>query len=1071
MIQAVYKNRCPRCGGDINSFNLEQGLFCNECMKTERKEWNLENCENLLNYEKYCIAQKKLNEFNEYFKNKTGNELSSIQKMWAKRYFLDNSFALLAPTGIGKTTFGLLLCAFVNNSYIVFPTKLLVKQASEKYKEWGVDFTAYTGKKKEKEKIESGSYSILITTTQFLYKNRNLINKTFDLIFVDDVDSVLKSGKKIVDILTLLGFDGDTIEKTYNLIKNKKYSEIKSVSKKGNLIVSSATANPKSKRVLLFKYLLGFEVSRPNFNLRNIEDLYDNKYSWEHSIYCIKKLGEGGLLFLPGNESKEHLYEYVKFLKSKGISAYTYEEFETHLDEFKNGKCFFVGFASYKNPLARGIDLPGYIRYTLFVGVPKLEINIKANNFRMFYFLMLSLLPYLAKNVSSLNIAELQNDLKILKKYLFTVNLNEKAEKKITEILKKFKKIINDNSDLIKNSKEIGFDGEKFIIADVTGYIQASGRSSRFYKGHLTKGLSVVLIDDEKAFYSLNKKLKWFGGIDFKNINESDIEKILYEIDRSRKIGYKTEFKTTFVVVESPTKAKTISSFFGNPSKRIIEGITVYEVLLENRVLLISASIGHDFDLVKDEGIWGVKNMVPVFHVIENKDKILKSLNLNASEADEVYVATDPDREGEKIAFDLMLNTKPYNKNVKRIEFHEITKHAFNKAIENPRNLNLNLVKSQLFRRITDRWVGFKISLYLQNILHFPHLSAGRVQTPVLKWICNRTYALKEKIYIVRISFDGINIDFDFEDKNGAEEFYSSLKERIYIKKLSSKKEPLFTKPFNTPDLLKAAYEKYGFTPQLTMKLAQELFEYGFITYHRTDSYGISETGKKIARNYIVEKFSKKYYKERNFKSEGAHEAIRSTSSMETEELKMYVFEKGMNLTNKHFLLYDLIFRRFIASFMKETVVLSEKFSVFSKEVEYITDIVEEGFNLVYPVKTYHIKEGEVKIDKKLFQKSRFSPYTYAEIIEEMRQKGIGRPSTYAITIQKLLDRKYIFDKNGYIFATRLGFRVIKEILQSNYKEYVSETFTAELEKIMDQIEDGKIEYEKELKKIFSLLF
>ncbi|WP_456479007.1 reverse gyrase [Nautilia sp.] len=1071
MLEIIYKNRCPRCGGDISSLNLDKGMFCDECLKTQNRLWNMQNCENLLNYEKYCLAEKKLGEFNKFFKNKTGYELNSIQKMWAKRFFLDSSFALLAPTGIGKTIFGLLLCAFVNSSYIIFPTKLLVNQACEKFKEWGIDFTAYTGKKNEKESIKSGSYNILITTTQFLYKNKNLINKTFNLVFVDDVDSILKSGKKINDVLMLLGFDEDTIEKTYELIKNKKYSQIKPISKKGNLIVSSATANPKSKRVLLFKYLLGFEVSRPGFNLRNIEDLYDNEYSWEKSVKWIRILGSGGLLFLPGNETKETLYDYVNYLKSKGINAYSYEEFGDHIEEFKRGECFFVGFASYKNPLARGIELPEYIRYTLFVGVPKLEFNLKEENFRMFYFLMLSLLPYLVKNSETLNINEIQKDLKFLKGYLYVPFINEKTEVKINGILEKFRKIIDDYSELIKKSKEISFDGEKFIIADVTGYIQASGRSSRFYKGHLTKGLSLVLVDSQKAFYSLSKKLKLFGGIELKNINETNINKILYEIDESRKTEYKTKFKTTFVIVESPTKAKTISSFFGNPSKRIIDGVTVYEVLLENRVLVVCASVGHDFDLVKDEGFWGVRDLIPIFKIIENKDKILKSLNLNANEVEEVYVATDPDREGEKIAFDLILNNKPYNKNIKRIEFHEITKYAFEKSIENPRLTDLNLVKAQLLRRITDRWVGFKISSYLQNILHSPHLSAGRVQTPVLKWICERTSKLEEKVYVIRISFDNINIDFDFEDKNRADKFFSSIGEKIIVKKISSKKEALFEKPFNTPDLLKAAYEKYGFSPQVTMQLAQDLFERGFITYHRTDSYRISDVGKKIAKSYILEKFSKEYYKNRNFKSTGAHEAIRSTTSMDSDDLKSFVLEKGINLTNGHFRLYDLIFRKFIASFMKEAVVLVEKFSVLSKEAEYITEIIENGFNLIYPVKVYNIKEGEKAVTKKIFKKSKFTPYTYAEIIEEMRQKEIGRPSTYAITIEKLLERKYITDKNGYVFATKLGFRVIKEIFQSGYKEFVSEKFTAELEKIMDEIEEGKIDYEKELKKIFSLLF
>ncbi|ACM92181.1 reverse gyrase [Nautilia profundicola AmH] len=1072
MLHIIYKNECPRCGGDISSVNLNKGMFCDECMKSKKKEWNLENCENLLNYEKYCIADKKVNEFNEFFKFKCGNELNSIQKMWAKRFFLDNSFALLASTGIGKTTFGLLLSAFVKNSYILFPTKLLVAQAAEKYKKWGIEFVAYMGKKSEKELIEKGEYDILITTTQFLYKNRSLIKRNFELIFVDDVDSILKSGKKIADILTLLGIDKNSIEKTYELIKNQKYSEIKSVSKKGNLIVSSATANPKSKKILLFKYLLGFEVSRPNFNLRNIEDLYDENYSWDHSVKWINELGRGGLLFLPGNETKDTLYEYIDFLNTKNIKAYSYEDFEKHLEEFKEGKCFFVGFASYKNPLARGIDLPEYIKYTLFVGVPKIEFNLKDENFRAFYFIMLSLLPYLVKNnLSQKEVSEIQNDLNYLKKYIYLSKINVNTQQKIADILIRFKNTVKKYEDIIKTAENISFDGEKFIIADVTGYIQASGRSSRFYKGHLTKGLSLLLVDNKKAFYSLKKKLKWFGEIEFKNVEDVDIKKVLTEIEKSRTENVKTEFKTSFVIVESPTKAKTISSFFGNPSKRIINNVAVYEVLSQDRVLIIAASIGHDFDLVKDEGVWGVKDLIPIFHVLENKDKILQTLNINANEVEEVYAATDPDREGEKIAFDLTMINKPYNMNIKRIEFHEITKQAFEEALSIPREIDLNLVKSQLFRRITDRWVGFKISLYLQRLLNNTHLSAGRVQTPVLKWICERTGLLKEKIYVVIIRFNNVSIDFEFDTKQEANEFFNSLKESVYIKKLSSNTEVMFEKPFNTPDLLKEASNKLRFSPQKTMQLAQELFEKGFITYHRTDSYRISDTGKAIAKTYILENFSKDYLKFRNFESKGAHEAIRATTSMDADELRSYMLERNILLSEEHLRLYDLIFRKFIASQMKEAKVLKEKFLILLKEKSFITEIVENGYNLIYPINIYIISEGENKIVKELRQKPKAAPYTYAEVIEEMRSKGIGRPSTYAIIIEKLLKRKYITDKNGYLFATKLGFRIIKEVYKSDFKDFVSEEFTAELENIMDKIEEGKTEYEKELKKLFSLLF
>ena len=1070
MLPAIYKNRCPNCGGDISSSRLSKGLFCKKCMEENENKCEIE----LKNYEKFCIADEKLSLFNAFFKEKTGSELSSIQKMWAKRFFLGNSFALLAPTGIGKTTFGLLLSAFVKNSYILFPTKLLVMQAVERFKKWGVEVLAYKGKKEEKEKILKGEGEIIITTTQFLYKNIDNIKREFELVFIDDVDSILKSGKKIDTVLKLLGFSEEEIQKALEYINNKEYDKIKNISKKkkGELIVSSATANPRSKRVYLFRFLLGFEISRPNLTLREVIDSYDEEYSWEKSVEWIKKLGKGGLLFLPGNETKERLNEYIGFLNSKAIKAYSYEEFNEHIEEFKKGDCYFVGFASYRNPLARGIDLPEAIRYTLFVGVPKMEFSLKTDDYRSMYFIAISLYPFFAKKLDFKALLEYQHNINFMKKYVFFATLHPKVEEKLQKIKEYIFDLINFYGDEIKNSPEISFDGEKIITADITGYIQASGRSSRFYKGHLTKGLGLVLVDSQKAFFSLQKKLKWFTQSEFVNIKELDIDEVLKEIDKSRNESKKVDIKTTFVVVESPTKAKTISSFFGNPSRRVIDDVIVYEILMEERNLIITASIGHDFDLDENEGKWGVvEKYIPVFKVLENKDKIINALNLESFEVDEVFIATDPDREGEKIAFDLTLNNKPYNLNIKRAEFHEITKYAFEEAINNPRDIDTNLVGAQFVRRIADRWIGFLISQIIQKMLKNPHLSAGRVQTPVLKWIAKRTEGLKEKIFVVSVRINDLRVEFEFENEEEAKKFYDNIPDKINLTLISSKEEQLFEKPFNTSELLKEAALKLKFPPQQTMTLAQELFESGFITYHRTDSHRISPLGISIAKDYIFENFGEDYFKGRSFEEAGAHEAIRATTSMDTEELKSFCMVKGLNLNYRHFKLYDLIFRKFIASQMKEAVVKKDTFNILGKEIEVITKILKDGFNLIYPIKIYNLSEGIYETVKNLYKKSKISPYTYAEVIEEMKNKGIGRPSTYAITIEKLIERKYIVEKNGFLFATHLGFKVLKIIENLKYKDFVEEEFTAKLENIMDEIESGIRDYKKELIWLFSLLF
>ncbi len=1069
MLPAIYKNRCPNCGGDISSENLEKGFFCEKCQSLGKKK---DFCDNLDNYKNFCIAEKKLQEFNSFFKEKIGYELSSLQKMWAKRFFLDSSFALLAPTGIWKSTFGLLLAGFVKNAYILLPTKLLVQQAQEKLQNWWINALAYTWKKSQKEQIASWNYDILITTTQFYYKNADLINKKFSLVFVDDVDSILKSWRKI-DLIFKLIFPENILQQALEYFQAKDWENLKklSVYKMWNLLVSSATATPRTKKILLFKFLLGFEVAKPNLGLRNIEDTFDEKFSYENALNWLRKLGKWGLIFLPADKKLEGVKDFIKFLAKNWVKAYSYEEFFQHLEEFKQGKCYFVGLSTYKNPLARGIDLPEHIRYTLFVWVPKMIFSVKEFTPKTAYFVLLSVFPYLVKekNFDIIEEKKWQNNLYYLKNYAFLPNPNEKISQKLEQITQEVKSLLEKYADLIKNSPEISFDGENFIIADIVGYLQASGRASRFYKGHLTKGLSLVLVDNKKAFYNLNKKLRWFTQSEFKPIENLDLEKILEEIDKTRQSEYKSQFKTSFVVVESPTKAKTISSFFWTPIKRIIDDVAVYEVLTEDRLLVLAASVGHDFDLVENEGFFGVlKKYIPIFRVLENKDKILQALNLESAEVEEVLLATDPDREWEKISFDLYLNNKIFAKNISRIEFHEITKKAFENALANPRNVDLNLVSSQFVRRIADRWVGFIISHYLQNLLNNPKLSAWRVQTPVLKWICQRTEKLHEKIYVVSIQLKNWpKIEFEFEDKAQAEEFVANLPEKIQVKKHLEATQKLKFPPYTTSELLKDASSKLKFSPQITMQLAQELFENGFITYHRTDSTRLSPVGLSLAKEYILEKFDENYYSPWVSKEEGAHEAIRPTALMDAQELQSFCFLRNIQLTNKHFKLYDLIFKRFIQSCLVPAIVKEEEFEILGKNFKFLTEIVEHGIDLVRALDLVKISEGEYDFESQIFKKSKYTPYTYAEIIELMKERWIWRPSTYAITIEKLLERKYVIEKNGYLFARKLGFRVIKELENSAYKKFVQEEFTANLEKIMDEVEAGKVDYKVVLEKLY----
>ncbi len=1148
MIPVIYKKMCPNCGGDITSERLIKGLVCKNCLPEEVPEEELCDFIGYGRFTRICELWQEVKDFNSFFESILKNPLWSVQETWAIRFFLGVSHALLAPTGIGKTTFGLVLSKYLVEkkgkvTYLIFPTQMLVNQAYDRLISFGVkpeDIVAYSSKharskKKQeelKERIKNQEFKILLTTSMFLYKNIDIIPKgIYSLVFVDDVDSILKSAKNIDKVLMLLGFTEEDIEETMRFLKfkakifskaqpeekelevyNNWQKKIEKISekRKGVLIVSSATSNPKSRRVLLFRELLGFEVGRPSLTFRNIEDVYEKipvEKIWDESVDRIKKLGKGGLVFLSSSETRETLEKYIEFLKSKGIDAIHYEEFWDRIDDFKNGKApVAVGFASYRNPLARGVDLPDVIRYALFIGVPKLVFNISIEErFTHLYYFLLIITPFLARKklVDFSTVMKLYQDINFLKVYAFW-DVNKLDESKLNRMREIQKSVISllENREIfeaIKNSPEVTLKEEngQFILvtADVTGYIQASGRTSRLYPGGLTKGLAYLLADDEKALFSLQKKVRWFSDdIVLKPAEEVNLDEILKQIDKDREKvkrilrgeiipEERVSFKTTLVIVESPNKARTIANFFGKPLRRRLKKVDAYEIGIGDRFLTIVASKGHVYDLNKEEYYYGVlkKNgvFVPIFEPIEDehqsKQDIIESIRELDLEVKEIFIATDPDTEGEKIAYDLFLNSRPYNRDIKRAEFHEVTKWAFLDAINNPRNFDENLVKAQLVRRIADRWIGFTISQYVQRKLHKHWLSAGRVQTPVLEWIINRTDEAKQKIAVVRVTIDSIPVEFEFEDRKEAKKFYNAL-EFVIVEEEKKEEEKLFEKPFSTDAMLREAAAKLRFSPQKTMQLAQDLFEAGLITYHRTDSIRVSPAGVAVAKEYIIDNFGEEYLHIRTFQTAGgAHECIRPTRPIDAEDLRSMIYTMNLSgITREHIRLYDLIFRQFIASQMKETTVEKTTYKVkaFDKETEVslITKIVEDGFNLILPIKTESLATGKHDVsDKKKFSlRPKVPYYTYATVIQEMKEKGIGRPSTYAVTIEKLLERHYIIERNGFLFPTKLG-RTVLELIKhrEDFYRFVNENFTRELEELMDKVENNQADYEEILKNLF----
>ena len=1091
------------------------GLPCSKCLPLTQEIDKLPYGE----FKKKLEVEAEVEKWIRHFKRIYSFSPWALQKAWAKRIFYGRSFGLLAPTGIGKTTFGISMATYLSKngkkSYIILPTKLLVQQVYERILATGVDkdaivaFLEGSDKNILKERVSKGEFSIVISTSMFFYKNYQLFKNRFDFIFVDDVDSFLKTARNVDKVLLIMGFSESEIARAMFLIKNldklpedkieKIRARLKESSKKCKsiLVISSATSQPKSKRIKLFRELLGFDVGKPSFYLRNLVDTYDENFSFTALVQKIQQFGKGGLVFVPSDMGKEAVEKIVNELNKAGIKAMSYEE-KNSIENFESGKIdVLVGISSYKNPLARGIDLPHVIRYVIFYGVPKIKISLELErNPSHILWGLASLRAFIAKNEKLQNyLSKVEELSEEVKRYLsFSEEEIERKPKilnRIREIGRELNEILNlqEISDAIKNSDELSLkrEGEKLylVVADVIGYLQASGRASRMYAGGITKGLSLVLIDDKKAFKNLEKKIRWLNSeIEFLDIKEVNVEKVLKEIEEDRK---KVEsaiketlpsqlMKPVLVIVESPNKVRTIANFFGTPIKRRVGDHDVFELPIGKYYLIITSSIGHVLDL-STQGFHGVLTngeLVPVYEILEGKESVIKSLRLVSEEVEEIFIATDPDVEGEKIGWDILLLLSPFSKKIKRAEFHEVTKRAFLKAIENPREIDENLVKAQLVRRISDRWVGFEISQLLQRSFKNSKLSAGRVQTPVLGWIIERFNEHKEKIHLVLVKVGEVLIEIPFEKESTAEKFFHSLKyltiEPIEEKIIEKAPPP----PYTTNAILKDSWNLLKFSPQKTMQLLQELFERGLITYHRTDSTRVSSLGLKLAEEYVTSEFGKSFYHPRRWSGEGAHECIRPTRNLDTEEIKsMFISGRIKDITRDHIKLYDIIFRRFIASQMKESKVLVKKVLIsaldFKKEVEGIEKIIEDGFNLIFPFKTVSYPVGKIYVeDKRMVSKPKVPLFTYGSLIEEMKNKGIGRPSTYAITISKLLERRYVKEVNGYLLPTRLGM-LVHNYLQSqeNISKFVSEEFTRVLEERMDRVEKGEEDYQQILKNLY----
>ncbi|MDD3292579.1 MAG: type I DNA topoisomerase [Candidatus Pacebacteria bacterium] len=525
--------------------------------------------------------------------------------------------------------------------------------------------------------------------------------------------------------------------------------------------------------------------------------------------------------------------------------------------------------------------------------------------------------------------------------------------------------------------------------------------------------------------------------------------------------------KNSLIIVESPTKAKTIGAFLDKNYK-------------------ILSSYGHVRDLPKSSLGIEPENDFKIKYVIPTKAR--KNVNLLKKEvekADMVYIATDPDREGEAIAWHLIELLKlGKDKDYQRISFHEITPQAINNALKKPSTLDINLVNAQQARRALDRIVGYKLSPLLWKKIA-RHLSAGRVQSVALKLIVDREREIQkfipEEYWTITGLFEKNNNKVEtllskiknkkplIKNEKEAKEIMDSLKNKEYtlskLEKKTTKRNPL--PPFTTSTLQQEASKKIRFPSSLTMKVAQELYEKGYITYHRTDSLNLSTQSISTAKNFIIKQFGKEYAVEsgRKFKTkkraQEAHEAIRPTN-IENTPNKLKLDEKQKKL-------YNLIWTRFTACQMKEALFNSVKIEISSKEKDCFEasglQLKFDGFLKVYNMK---IEEKEIpqfneKDSMNLFELKPFQHFTKpparfneASLIKELENNEIGRPSTYAPTISTIQKRNYVLKNDDKRFEpTETGFSV-NDLLAEHFPEIVDIKFTAKMENDLDDIAQGK---------------
>ena len=545
------------------------------------------------------------------------------------------------------------------------------------------------------------------------------------------------------------------------------------------------------------------------------------------------------------------------------------------------------------------------------------------------------------------------------------------------------------------------------------------------------------------------------------------------------------------IIVESPAKANTIKKFLGGSTK-------------------VVASMGHVRDLPKSKlGVDIEHGFEPEYINIRGKGDLIKSLKKDAKNSKKIYLATDPDREGEAIAWHLATILNDEKDKIVRVTFNEITKGAVKKAIKEPRSIDINLVDAQQARRVLDRIVGYKISPLLWKKVR-RGLSAGRVQSVAVKLIVDREEEIEkfipEEYWNIFVDLEEENSKKQFEakfygkdgkkqeihNKEEADEILKNIDKAKYIVKevKRGEKKRNAAPPFTTSTMQQEASRKLGFTLKKTMSIAQMLYEgikidtrgtVGLITYMRTDSTRISEEARKAAKEHIVSTYGEEYYENRYYKtskdSQDAHEAIRPTyAELEPDSIKD-------SLTKDQYKLYKLIYNRFMASQMASAIYNTMAVTIDANSYTFKANgqsLKFKGFMTLY-VEGEESKEEEkgmlpdlqenqevkkIKINPKQSFTEPPPRYTEASLVKALEEKGIGRPSTYSPTITTILERHYIEKEQRQLVPTELG-KVVNKLLTENFSDIINVEFTAKIENEFDEIAEGKEPWKKMIREFY----